>query len=66
VTDKRGNVTQLDIDNGTLVDSINLKPYLVNKTNPAMSLLLNNASSFYIFNTLNSAIFFISTTTPTS
>ena len=66
VTDKRGNVTQIDLDNGTLVDSVNVNPYLANKTNPAMSLLFNNASSFYIFNTLNSAIFFISTTSPTS
>ena len=66
VTDRRGNVSQIDIDNGTLVDSINVKPYLANKTNTAMSILFSNASSFYIYNTLNSAIFFVTTTSPTS
>ena len=66
VTDKRGNVSQIDIDNGTLVDSVNVKPYLKFKDKSSMSLFFNNASSFYIYNTANAIIFFISTTSPNS
>lgn len=42
VTDQNGNVSQLNLSTGILMDNINVEPYLADKNNLAMSLLLNN------------------------
>ena len=42
VTDRRGNVSQIDLSTGVLLDSLNVEPYLAAKSNVSMSLLFNN------------------------
>lgn len=62
VTDTAGNTTQIDLDTGILLDSINVEPYLSVKTSLGMGLLLNSPTSYYLYNTANSVIFYISVT----
>jgi hypothetical protein len=62
VTDQRGNISQIDLSTGLLLDSLNVKPYLANKANVAMSILLNNQTSYYLYNSANSAIFYATVT----
>ena len=42
VSDQRGNVSQLNLSSGILMDSISVEPYLPIKSDVSMSLLLNN------------------------
>jgi hypothetical protein len=57
ITDTAGNASQINLSTGLLLDTINVASYLSNKSSVAMSLLLNNQSSYYLYNTVNSAIF---------
>ncbi len=58
VTDLAGNASQIDLSTGILLDSINMKAYLTNKSSVGMSLLLNNRTSYFLYNTVNKAIFY--------
>lgn len=65
ITDTAGNATQIDLDTGILLDSVSVEPYLAVKTSLGMSLLLNGPTSYFLYNTANSIIFYI-TVTPDS
>ena len=62
VTDRNGNVSQLNLSTGILMDSTNVEQYLPNKNNLAMSVLLNTETSYFIYNSANSQMFFASVT----
>lgn len=57
ITDTAGNASQINLSTGLLLDTINVASYLSNKSSVAMSLLLNNRTSYYLYNTVNSVIF---------
>ncbi len=59
ISDTIGNVSQIDLTTGILLDSTNMKSYLSNKSNVSMSILLNNLVSFYLYNSVNSVIFYL-------
>lgn len=59
MTDKAGNVSQIDLETGILLETVNVEPYLSAKTSLGMSLLLDSQTSYYIYNTANRVIFSI-------
>lgn len=62
MTDKAGNASQIDLTSGILLDSLNISPYLADKTSLGMSLLMNSPDSYFLYNTANSAIFYAQAT----